>query len=109
LIVADHSSIDRRVDALRARLATNLGELQRRATRARELISPRTYLENRWVQLGLGLAAGYLAGRRRAPRLLTDGSASRGQPETLAHAVVRSVVMTLAASAIRAMSGATND
>jgi hypothetical protein len=110
LIVPDHSSINRRVDALRARLAANLGELQRRVSHARDLASPRTYLENKWVQLGLGLAAGYLMGRRRAPRLLTDGSDARNEPETLVHAVLRSAVMTLAASAIRrAMSGATND
>jgi hypothetical protein len=107
LIVGDQVSLDRRLDALRARLAVNLGELQRRATHARELISPRTYLENRWVQLGLGLAAGYMLGRRRTPRLLTAGSASSAAPETLVHALLRSTVMTLATAAIRRAISAT--
>jgi len=99
--------IDARIAELRARLAANVGELQQRVTRARTLLSPRTYLDNPWVRLGLGAAVGYLAGRRRKPRLLTDGGASPGS-ESLVHAVLRSTVMTLAASMIQRAINSTN-
>jgi len=106
--VANPSIIDARISQLRARLAANVGELQQRVTRARTLMSPRTYLGNPWVQLGLGMAVGYLAGRRRKPKLLGDGTANPGAVESLVHAALRSTVMTLAASMIQRAINSTN-
>ena len=45
-----------RIARARARLAANLGELQQRLTHARKLVSPRTYLANPWLKVGLGVA-----------------------------------------------------
>jgi len=98
---SNHARIDARIAELRARLAANVGELQHRVTRVRTLMSPRTYLGNPWVRFGLGMAVGYLVGRRRKPALLTDGHASAGAAESLIHAALRSTVMTLAASLIQ--------
>jgi hypothetical protein len=72
--VADGSPIDERIAAARARLAGNLGALQDRLTRVRKLVSPATYLDNAWVNVGLGIAIGYVVGRRpRRPKLLASG------------------------------------
>jgi hypothetical protein len=100
--MAEHRVIDARIAEVRSRLAANLGELHDRVNRARRLMSPRTYLDNPWVRLGLGVAAGYLVGRRRKPKLLTagDGQVVAGTAETLVHAALRSTVMTLAAAVI---------
>jgi hypothetical protein len=108
--MAQHPGIDARIAEVRSRLAANLGELHDRVNRARRLMSPRTYLDNPWIRLGLGVAAGYLVGRRRKPKLLTagDGEVVAAAAETLVHAALRSTVMTLAAAVIeRAIGQAT--
>jgi hypothetical protein len=107
--MANHHVLDARIAELRARLAANLGELQHRVTRVRRLMSPRSYLENTWAQVGIGVAIGYLAGRRRGPKQLTSGHA-RDNVESLVHAALRSAVMALAASVIqRALGSAKSD
>jgi hypothetical protein len=110
--MAEHPAIDARIAEVRSRLAANLGELHDRVNRARRLMSPRTYLDNPWVRLGLGVAAGYLVGSRRKPKLLTagDGHVVVGAAESLVHAALRSTVMTIAAAVIqRAIGNATSD
>ncbi len=47
-------------------LVEKLHELQRRARRAKTLLSPSTYLDNPWVRFGLAATVGYLVGRGRS-------------------------------------------
>ena len=56
------------MDALRDSLAEKLNELHRRATHAKQLLTPDTYWKNPWIRFGLGAAVGLavgLSGRRR--------------------------------------------
>lgn len=103
---------DARIERARARLAANLGELQQRITRARNLVSPRTYLASPWLKVGLGLAAGYFLGRRHARKQLPSGDAPAPVPESggLISAALRAAVMSAAGALIeravaRALAG----
>jgi hypothetical protein len=87
----------------RARLGARLSELQRRATHAQALASPKHVLASPWVRIGLGVAAGYLLGRLRTP----PAAPRPGAPEGILKAVVRTSLLTLASSAIRAAFAAT--
>jgi hypothetical protein len=96
-------AIDRRIEEARARLATHLGELQDRVTRAREMISPGTYLRSPWLKLGIGVALGYAVGRRRRPRLLTHGGDPPRAPAPssgIVGAAIRTAVTALVGAAI---------
>lgn len=98
-----------RIIRARARLAANLGELQQRVTRVRNLVSPRAYLASPWLRLGLGVAAGYLIGRRHG-RLRLPGAAPPSPAEParpiasvargLLHSAVRSVLISAAGALI---------
>jgi hypothetical protein len=102
--VADRSPIER-IAAARARLAANLGALNERFTRVRKLVSPATYLDNAWVNLGLGIAIGYAAGRGPRRKRLSSGppavAPSRSVGDELVKAVVRAVVSGIAGALIR--------
>ncbi len=98
--VATHHSLGARIDEARERLAASLGELQARMSRAKTLISPRTYLENRWVQVGFAVAAGYLVGRGARPKLLTAGPADSPRSEGMLRATLRSALMAAVGATI---------
>ena len=89
-----------RISRARARLAANLGELQQRVTRARKLVSPQTYLASPWFRVGLGVAVGYLVGRRRPRRLLASGDATAPIAHGLIRAALRATVMSAAGALI---------
>ena len=89
--MADESPIDERIAAARARLAANLGALNDRFARVRKLVTPATYLDNAWVNLGVGLAMGYVVGRPRRKRL-ASGPPAAAPSRSIADEVVRSVV-----------------
>ena len=105
--MADRSPIDERIAAARARLAANLGALNERFSRVRKLVSPATYLDNAWVNLGLGIAIGYAIGRRpRRRKRLSSGpppaiAPSRSVGDELVKAVVRAAVSGIAGALIR--------
>ncbi len=58
--MAEHAQLDVQIAETRARLETNLTELRDRARHARTMMSPRTYLDNPWFRVGVGLLAGFL-------------------------------------------------
>ncbi|MEO8554994.1 MAG: hypothetical protein ABI678_33675 [Kofleriaceae bacterium] len=53
---------ERSLDKLRDSLTEKLGELHRRAVHAKQVVTPATYFENPWTQLGLALVAGIVVG-----------------------------------------------
>jgi len=61
------------MDELRDALAAKLNELHRRATHAKQLLTPETYWKNPWIRFGLGAAVGFVVGlsghRRGEPGL----------------------------------------
>jgi ElaB/YqjD/DUF883 family membrane-anchored ribosome-binding protein len=57
------SETDPRVEAARERLGDKLNELKRRAHRAKEILTPASYLANPWVRLAIAAAAGFALGR----------------------------------------------
>jgi hypothetical protein len=86
--------IDARISTARSRLATNIGQLQERMTRARDMVSPSAYLKSPWLKVGAGIAIGLLVGRRRrAPLQLTAGGsvAAPASPGLLRAAVMATV------------------
>jgi hypothetical protein len=104
--VAERTSIDERIAAARARLAANLGALNERFARVRKLVSPATYLDNAWVNLGLGIAIGYVVGRRPRRKRLSSGgrpapAPSRSIGDELLKAAVRAAVSGIAGALIR--------
>ena len=72
------------IDTLRSNLTEKLGELHRRATRTRVLLSPSTYWHNPWVRLGIGATIGFAIGHR------SSTSSSDRPYEGLVHAMIRS-------------------
>jgi len=87
-----------KLEAARVELAEKLDELRARAKHVRKLASPATYWQLPAVRFGLGLAAGYLLGRRSAPA--TEQSGPPG-PEGILHAVVKATLTAVAASIVR--------
>jgi hypothetical protein len=77
-----------KIEQLRSSLGDKIAEIQRRASHAKEMLTPAHYWRNPWVRLGLGVIIGYAFGSRRR-----DGDASH---EGLIHAVVRSGLGTAA-------------
>jgi hypothetical protein len=73
------SETTKKLDDLRTNLTDKLGELHRRATHAKLVLSPWSYWKNPWVRLGIGAAVGFVLGQRSTGRT----------HESLAHAVVR--------------------
>ncbi|HEX4423747.1 MAG TPA: hypothetical protein VH165_37810 [Kofleriaceae bacterium] len=88
-----------KIDELRGSLADKLGELHRRATYAKRLLTPATYWRNPWARLGLGAAIGFLvASGRRNPNAVHEG---------LLHAMVRSGLSAAVAALVsRSLPGA---
>ena len=85
------------IDELRGNLTEKLGELHRRATRARVVLSPSTYWDNLWVRVGIGVAIGYAMRRR-------PGTAVPNH-ESLVHAIVRAGLSAAASGlVIRALA-----
>jgi hypothetical protein len=98
--VASGPPIDRRIAVVRSRLAVDLAELRRRVGRVRELLSPATHLRNPWIQLGLGLAAGYAVGRSRR-RLAGTAPAPRRARESLLYVAARAAVTGLVSALVK--------
>ena len=68
------------LDVLRASLSEKVGELHRRVTHAKQVLSPSTWWHNPWVRIGIGVAVGLaLLSRRKSDA-----------HEGLVHAMVRS-------------------
>jgi hypothetical protein len=76
-----------KLEDLRNNITDKLGELHRRATHAKLVLSPSSYWKNPWVRLGIGAAVGLVLGQRSTGRT----------HESLAHAVVRSGLSAAAA------------
>jgi hypothetical protein len=91
------TTADRIVDS-RERLALKLVELQRRVTRARTLLSPRTYLDSPWIRVGVGIVVGYLLGRVGTRTSADDRD---GAHDGIVLAAFRTSMMTLASAVIR--------
>ena len=93
------------IDQLRESLATKLGELHRRATHAKQLLTPDTYWKNPWLRFGLGAAVGLaigLSGRRKN----ADGVLVAAPHESIGHALVRTgLTAVLTAVVTRALNG----
>lgn len=90
-----------RIARARARLAANLGELQQRLTHARKLVSPRTYLANPWLKVGLGVAVGYLVGRRRPRKRLASPDPDPPIKPDLVHAALRATATYVASALLK--------
>lgn len=88
---------DVRIASARSRLASHIGELQERMTRAREMVSPTSYLKSPWLTVGGGIVLGLLVGRRRAPLQLTDGTAPASS------GILRAAAIATATSLVRVM------
>jgi hypothetical protein len=83
------------IEELRGGLTEKLGELHRRATHAKLVLSPGTYWKNPWIRLGIGAAIGFVMIDRRPAAARTH--------EPLVHAIVRAGLCA-AASALVARS-----
>jgi hypothetical protein len=92
------SDLDARITSARSRLASNIGQLQERMSRARDTFSPSAYLKSPWLTVGAGIAIGLLVGRRRGPLRLTAGDATA--PST---GLLRAAVMATVTSLARVM------
>lgn len=97
--MTDKPAIDARIARARSRIASNIGELQQRMSRAKEIVSPSTYLTSPWLTVGAGIAFGLLIGRRRAPLQLTAGATAAASP-SLVGTAVRTAAIALARLAI---------
>ena len=86
---------NRNIEELRSSLTEKLGELHRRATHAKLVLSPSTYWKNPWIRLGIGAAIGFAIVDRRPAGARTH--------EPLVHAIVRAGLCA-AASALVARS-----
>jgi hypothetical protein len=100
MMATPKSEVDARISSARARLASNISQLQERMTRARDTFSPSAYLKSPWLTVGAGIAIGLLVGRRRAPLRLTAGDATPTAPST---GLLRTAVMATVTSLARVM------
>ncbi|MCX5744031.1 MAG: hypothetical protein NT062_16195 [Proteobacteria bacterium] len=63
---------------------------------------PRSSRARPWIELGVGVAVGYMLGRRRAPdKTLAKALGQATHGETILHSVVRSSVTALAAVIVK--------
>ena len=80
---------NRKIEELRTSLTEKLGELHRRATSAKETLSPWHHWKNPWVRIGIGAVIGFAVGRRRPAEARTH--------ESLVHSIVRAGLSAAAA------------
>lgn len=104
--MADHAATEARIAQARERLASKLTELQTRVTHVKSIVSPRTYLENPWVQLGIGAAVGFFLGGRVPPsHRLMPGPSEPGAAPTRERGIfgsaVRGAIISIATSVLR--------
>ena len=88
-----HDPSQAELDALRANLDEKLAELKRRATHAKVVLTPATYLDDPWVRCGIAALLGFAIGSGSQRALLRTGLGIAGvlvAHQLLAHAATRS-------------------
>ena len=68
-----HDPTHAELDALRANLDEKLAELKRRATHAKVVLTPATYLDDPWVRCGIAAVLGFAIGSGSQRTLLRAG------------------------------------
>lgn len=84
-----HDPTQGELDALRANLDEKLAELKRRATHAKVVLTPATYLDDPWVRCGIAALLGFAIGSGSRRALLRTGLGIAGVvavQKLLAHA-----------------------
>lgn len=94
--MADLTDTASRIALAHDSLTRKLGELRRRETRVRKVLSPVRHLANPWLRIGVAVLIGYRIGRPRPAR-----ETAPARSETLLGAVVRASLVMLAQAAVR--------
>lgn len=97
--MADSTDNASRIALARDNLSAKLGELRRRESHVRTVLSPIRHLANPWLHVAIAAAVGYRLGR--PGRAASTLAAPPARPETVIHAIVRAGAVAIAQAVAR--------